>query len=114
MLIFSLDVYENGNFRGPFTPGVSINAAMTPGIQLSLKSMESLPNGLQPHSPATALISMKAVSLVIAVLMRRLGINGSLTGRESAAFYFALLFTANEFLQYNHRTEGFIFFIRML
>ena len=41
--------------KGPFTPSVSINAAvtfsvMTLAILFSLKSMETLENELQPHS----------------------------------------------------------------
>ena len=44
-----------------------VNAAMKLGIQLSLKSMELLQNGLQLHSPVTRLISMREVSLSLAI-----------------------------------------------
>ena len=43
----------------------SINAAMTLVTQHSLKRMELLQNELQPHSQATQLILMKAVSLAL-------------------------------------------------
>ena len=36
---------------------------MTLGILISLKTMESLKNGLQPHSGVTPLFSMRTVSL---------------------------------------------------
>ena len=40
------------------------NSAMTLAMLFSLKTMESLENGLQPHSEATPLFSMRAVSPV--------------------------------------------------
>ena len=54
---------QNGNVdgmcEGPFTPSVSVNAAMTLAILFSLKSVESLENRLQPHSGANPLFSMR-------------------------------------------------------
>ena len=44
---------------GLFIPNVSVNAVMTLAILFSLKTMESLENGLQPHSGATPLFSMR-------------------------------------------------------
>ena len=49
--------------KGPFIPSVSINAAMTLAILISLKTMEWLENGLQPQSGGIPLFSMRAVSL---------------------------------------------------
>ena len=41
--------YDTLVTEGPFTPSVGINAAMMLAILFSLKTMESLENGLQPH-----------------------------------------------------------------
>ena len=49
-------------FLGPFTPSVSVNAAMTLVILFSLKTVESLQNGLQTYSEATSLFSMRTES----------------------------------------------------
>ena len=49
-------------WKGPYTPSASINTTATPAIQFSLKTMELLKNGLQPHSGATPLFSIRAVS----------------------------------------------------
>ena len=46
-----------------FMPSISINAAMTLAILFSLKTMESLENGLQPQSGATPLFLMRTESL---------------------------------------------------
>ena len=58
--------YKDGIFltKGPFTPGVSVNVAKMPVIQLSTKTIESLQNGLQPYSGVNPLFSMRAVSLL--------------------------------------------------
>ena len=45
-------------------------------ILLSLKRMESLQNGLQPHSRATLFVSIRAVSLASSQYLRWLGVNG--------------------------------------
>ena len=52
--------YEH--YKGPFTPSVSVNAAMTLAILFSLKTMESLQNGVATHFQATPLFSMKTES----------------------------------------------------
>ena len=51
----------NGTFytKGPFIPSVSVNTAMTPAILFSLKTMESLENGLKTQSGVTPLLSMR-------------------------------------------------------
>ena len=48
--------------KGQFTRSVSVNAAMTLVILFSLKTMESLENGLQTHSGATPYFSMRTES----------------------------------------------------
>ena len=48
--------------EGPFTPSVSVNAAMTLMIMFSLKTVELLENGLQTHSGVTLLFSMRTES----------------------------------------------------
>ena len=49
--------------RGPFDPRIDVNAMMILAILLLLKRMELLQNGLQPHSQATQLISIRVVLL---------------------------------------------------
>ena len=50
-------------YKGLFTPSVSINPAMTLAIMFLLKTIKSLENGLQPHSGVTPLFSMRIESL---------------------------------------------------
>ena len=45
--------------KGPFTPSVSVNAAVMLAILFSLKTMESLQNGFAAHFQATPLFSMR-------------------------------------------------------
>ena len=68
---FSLTVKH----KGPFTPSISISTVttlMTLAILFSLKTMELLENGLQPHSGVTPLFSMRTESLA---LMLTFGVN---------------------------------------
>ena len=53
---------QNTEGKGPFIPSVSINAAMTLAILFSLKTMESLQNGIATHFQATPLFLMKTES----------------------------------------------------
>ena len=57
----SLCLFSIGTF-GPIHKSVSVNAkvnaAMTPVIQLSLKSTESFQNGLKPHFSVTPIVSI--------------------------------------------------------
>ena len=50
--------------KGPFTPSVSVKAAMTLAIPFSLKTMESLQNAVATYFQVTPLISMRIKSLV--------------------------------------------------
>ena len=50
-------------FKGPFTPSVSVNAAMTLAILFSLKTMELLQNGVATDFLETLLFLMRAVLL---------------------------------------------------
>ena len=45
---------------GPFTPSLRLNAEMTLAIMFSLKTIELLENGLQPHSGVIPLFSMRS------------------------------------------------------
>ena len=49
---------------------------MTLVIMSSLKIMESLENGLQPHSGVTVVFNENSVASVVAALMLTLGVNG--------------------------------------
>ena len=49
--------------EGPLTPSVSVKAAMTLAILFSLKTMESIQNGVVTHFRATPLFSMRTVLL---------------------------------------------------
>ena len=64
--------HHNGFPKSPFTPNVSVNAAMTLAIQLSLKTIESSQNGLQIDSGATLFVFIvfneSSVASVIAAL----------------------------------------------
>ena len=53
-----------------------------PVILLSMKTIESLQNGLQPYSGENPLFSMRAVSLAPAQLTLTLGVNGPLKCME--------------------------------
>ena len=63
--------------KGPFTPSVSVNAAMTLGTQLSLTTLESLVNGVAtPFWSDSILVSESCVASIIAVLTLTLGVSG--------------------------------------
>ena len=64
------------NLKGPFTPSVSVNAAMTLVILLSLKTVGSVENGLQTHFGATIVFNENRIASVIAALTLTLDING--------------------------------------
>ena len=49
-------------FKGPFTPSVSVNTAITLATQLSLTTMELLENGVTTHFGVTPMWSMRTVS----------------------------------------------------
>ena len=54
----------NRLYKGPFTLSVSGKAVMALAILFLLKTVGLLENGLQTHSGATLLFSMRAVSQV--------------------------------------------------
>ena len=65
----------NGCSWGPFTPSVSVNAAVTLAILFSLKTIESLENGLQTHSGVTSIVfNENRIASVTAAFMLTLGI----------------------------------------
>ena len=59
---FECYILLNVSTKGPFIPSVSVNAAMMLAILSSLKTVESLENGLQTHSGAIPLISRRRES----------------------------------------------------
>ena len=77
MCAYVLDcVLNKSPVKGLLTHSVSVNAAMTLAVQLSLTTMESLKNGVATHFRATPLWSMRTVSQVSAALTLTLGVNG--------------------------------------
>ena len=63
--------------KGPFTPSVSVNAAMTLAIPLTLNTMESLQNGLQSYSGGSDSIvfNESSITSTVAALALTLAIN---------------------------------------
>ena len=55
--------HQNIITYGLFTQSISVNVAIKLAILFSLKTMESLKNGLQPYSGATQLFSIRIISL---------------------------------------------------
>ena len=59
--------YDTLVSEGPFTPSVSINAAMMLAI-LYLKTMQSLENGLQPHCGDSMFFNENSIASIITEL----------------------------------------------
>ena len=77
LLSHSLSLVVNGPL-GPVCTEHSVNAATTLAILLSLKTMESLQNGLQPYSGATFAFTQSSITTIFALFMLMMSVNGPL------------------------------------